>query len=56
MNHVAKKVLRILVTLLVVVAAGFGARWLWIRYNLDPWTRDGRLRAECGIKGDQYRR
>jgi multidrug resistance efflux pump len=46
MNHVAKKVLRILVTLLVVVAAGFGARWLWIRYNLDPWTRDGRLRAD----------
>jgi multidrug resistance efflux pump len=46
MNHVAKKVLRMLVTLLVVVAAGFGARWLWIRYNLDPWTRDGRLRAD----------
>jgi multidrug resistance efflux pump len=46
MNHVAKKVLRILVTLLIVVAAGFGARWLWIRYNLDPWTRDGRLRAD----------
>jgi multidrug resistance efflux pump len=46
MNHVAKKILRILVTLLVVVAAGFGARWLWIRYNLDPWTRDGRLRAD----------
>jgi multidrug resistance efflux pump len=46
MNHVAKKALRILVTLLVVVAAGFGARWLWIRYNLDPWTRDGRLRAD----------
>jgi RND family efflux transporter MFP subunit len=46
MNHVAKKALRILVTLLVVVAAGFGARWLWIRYNLEPWTRDGRLRAD----------
>jgi multidrug resistance efflux pump len=46
MNHVAKKTLRMLVTLLVVAAAGFGARWLWIRYNLDPWTRDGRLRAD----------
>ena len=46
MNHVAKKIFRMLVTLLVVVAAGFGARWLWIRYNLDPWTRDGRLRAD----------
>jgi multidrug resistance efflux pump len=46
MNHAAKKTLRMLVTLLVVVAAGFGARWLWIRYNLDPWTRDGRLRAD----------
>ena len=46
MNSLAKKGLRILVTLLIVAAAGLGARWLWIRYNRDPWTRDGRLRAD----------
>jgi RND family efflux transporter MFP subunit len=23
-----------------------GARWLWVRYNDDPWTRDGRVRAD----------
>jgi multidrug resistance efflux pump len=46
MNRVVKKVLRMVVTLLVAVAAAFGGRWLWIRYNLEPWTRDGRLRAD----------
>jgi multidrug resistance efflux pump len=34
------------VTLLVVASAVFGAHWLWVRYNRDPWTRDGRLRAD----------
>ena len=46
MNRHVQKGLQVLVTLLIVAAAGFGARWLWIRYNLDPWTRDGRLRAD----------
>jgi multidrug resistance efflux pump len=46
MNHLVEKSLRVLVTLLVVAAAGFGGRWLWVRYNLEPWTRDGRLRAD----------
>jgi multidrug resistance efflux pump len=46
MKVLLKKVLGVTVTIAIVVAAIFGARWLWIRYNLDPWTRDGRLRAD----------
>ena len=46
MNRLAKKGLGTLTTLLIVAAAVYGARWLWIRYNRDPWTRDGRLRAD----------
>lgn len=46
MNNLVKKTLGVVVTLSVVVAAGFGAHWLWDRYNRDPWTRDGRLRAD----------
>src|SRR5580698_8524668 len=46
MNHLVQKTLRVLVTLLIVAAAGYGAWWLWVRYNRDPWTRDGRVRAD----------
>ena len=41
-----KLVGRVVVTLTVVVVAIFGARWLWIHYNIEPWTRDGRVRAD----------
>jgi RND family efflux transporter MFP subunit len=37
---------QVLVTLTVVVLAIVGARWLWIHYNVEPWTRDGRVRAD----------
>jgi RND family efflux transporter MFP subunit len=37
---------RVVVTLSVVALAIVGARWLWIRYNIEPWTRDGRVRAD----------
>ena len=50
MNRHVQKGLRVLVTLLIVAAAGYGAWWLWVRYNRDPWTRDGRLRAELTLK------
>jgi RND family efflux transporter MFP subunit len=33
-------------TLLVAVAALVAARWMWIRYEIEPWTRDGRVRAD----------
>ncbi|OWQ93983.1 efflux transporter periplasmic adaptor subunit [Roseateles aquatilis] len=35
----------ILVTLLAVAAALWAALRLWDRYELQPWTRDGRVRA-----------
>src|SRR6201989_2031085 len=37
---------RVLVTVAVVTLAIVGARWLWIHYNVEPWTRDGRVRAD----------
>src|ERR1700756_4404666 len=37
---------RVAVTLSVVALAICGARWLYIHYNLEPWTRDGRVRAD----------
>lgn len=37
---------RIAVTLVVVALGAVGARWLWIHYNDEPWTRDGRVRAD----------
>src|ERR1700733_243109 len=40
---------RILATALVVTLAGFGGRWLWIHYDVEPWTRDGRVRADVVI-------
>jgi multidrug resistance efflux pump len=36
---------RILVTLLMVAAAVWAALRLWDHYELAPWTRDGRVRA-----------
>jgi RND family efflux transporter MFP subunit len=38
--------LRLLVTLAIVVAALIAARWLWIYYQVEPHTRDGRVRAD----------
>jgi multidrug resistance efflux pump len=37
---------RIVVTLLLVALALTGGRWVWIHYNVEPWTRDGRIRAD----------
>src|ERR1700756_4416742 len=37
---------RVLVTVSVVILAIVGARWLWVHYNVEPWTRDGRVRAD----------
>jgi multidrug resistance efflux pump len=38
--------IRMAVTLVVVLAAVLAARWMWIHYQLAPWTRDGRVRAD----------
>jgi len=37
---------RLLVTAVVVVAALFAARWMWGHYQVEPWTRDGRVRSD----------
>ena len=39
------RLLRLLVTLAMVAAAIWAARLLWDHYELEPWTRDGRVRA-----------
>ena len=45
MNDVPRLV-RIGVTVLTVLIALFVVRWIWIHYELEPWTRDGRVRAD----------
>jgi RND family efflux transporter MFP subunit len=46
MNTVLSAALRWLVTAIVVLAAILVAIWLWRRYETDPWTRDGHVRAD----------
>lgn len=41
-----KAALRVAVTLTVVVAAGFAGAYVWRSYVDEPWTRDGRVRAD----------
>lgn len=37
---------RLTATLFLVIVAALVALWLWHRYEVDPWTRDGRVRAD----------
>jgi len=46
MNHILSAVLRWLVTGIIVLLALLVAIWLWHRYETDPWTRDGHVRAD----------
>jgi RND family efflux transporter MFP subunit len=46
MNTVLSAALRWLVTAIIVLAAILVAIWLWRRYETDPWTRDGHVRAD----------
>ncbi|MBM7125027.1 efflux RND transporter periplasmic adaptor subunit [Dyella flava] len=41
-----KKIGAVAVTIVTVAAAAMAGRWLWIHYNVEPWTRDGRVRAD----------
>jgi len=34
------------VTLVILVGSSFAAAQLWRHYQIDPWTRDGRVRAD----------
>ncbi|MBB1335028.1 HlyD family secretion protein [Pseudoalteromonas sp. SR44-5] len=38
--------LRIMLTIVVIIAAIFAGRWVWTDYMHTPWTRDGRIRAD----------
>jgi multidrug resistance efflux pump len=38
--------LRVLVTLAAVAAGALAADRLWVHYQVEPWTRDGRVRAD----------
>jgi RND family efflux transporter MFP subunit len=40
------RAIRIAVTAVFVIVALFFVRWMWIHYELEPWTRDGRVRAD----------
>lgn len=42
----AQRIVRLLVTLLVVAAACWAGWQLWDHYELAPWTRNGRVRAD----------
>lgn len=44
--NAASFTLRFIVTLVLVFVAGLVAWQLWIYYMEDPWTRDGRVRAD----------
>ncbi|USI74032.1 efflux RND transporter periplasmic adaptor subunit [Sphingomonas morindae] len=46
MTRVAAALGRWAVTLLLVLAAVLVALWLWKRYETEPWTRDGHVRAD----------
>src|SRR5216684_8981765 len=37
---------RLLITLAAVLVAVLVIWWMWIHYELAPWTRDGRVRAD----------
>src|ERR1700755_45842 len=37
---------RPILTLVLVAIAAIASKWLWIYYEVDPWTRDGRVRVD----------
>lgn len=44
-SRLARSVVRLLITVLMVAAAGWAGWRLWDHYELAPWTRNGRVRA-----------
>ena len=44
-DSLARRTVRVLVTLLAAAAACWAALRLWDHYELSPWTRDGRVKA-----------
>ncbi|ONF97083.1 efflux RND transporter periplasmic adaptor subunit [Sphingomonas jeddahensis] len=46
MNKYLALVMRSAATIVIVILALIVAVWMWKRYERDPWTRDGRVRAD----------
>ena len=42
----ARRALRVFVTMLILVGAGFAVVGLWLHYMVAPWTRDGQVRVQ----------
>jgi multidrug resistance efflux pump len=41
-----KRIIRPVATLAIAAAATLVIRWMWVHYELAPWTRDARVRAD----------
>lgn len=46
MNPALRKAFGVCVTLVLVMVAGVAAYWMWHHYEVEPWTRDGKVRAD----------
>jgi RND family efflux transporter MFP subunit len=46
MNRLPPLLLRSAATIVIVIAAVLVAIWMWNHYERNPWTRDGRVRAD----------
>lgn len=46
MNSLLSKLGRFAVTVVAIALAIFAAWRLWVHYEIEPWTRDGRIRAD----------
>ncbi len=46
MARVSLSLLRLSITLAMAAGALLVVRWMWFHYELAPWTRDGRVRAD----------
>lgn len=44
--HLLLRTRRVVLTLAVVGLAVVAGRWLWVHYQVEPWTPDGRVRAD----------
>lgn len=43
---ILRRIISVAVTLAAIIAAVLVVRWMWFHYEVEPWTRDGRLRAD----------
>jgi len=46
LKPILQSALRVGVTLIIVAVALYAGRRIWLHYQVEPWTRDGRVRAD----------